>query len=378
MIDQLEASAEITKLARLLDVEPESLSYLAGLSSSALREFRLHATDLLFGRDAHRLTRVALASKLVPVPLAAKTAQIAFGPLLCAAVAGLLEPERGVAMARRLETEFLVQTARQLDPRHVAELVGAMPADVVTDVARGLLQLGDYVTMGRFVGVLPEATLRAAAEVMSDADLLHIAFLLEGKDRIDDLVHLVSHRLAGIVQAAHEHDLWAEGIDLLATVNLDNRGLIGDVTSGQDEEVIDSMLRAIHRLDAWEALLPVTRAMQPESLTTLAGQPAVHEEDVLAAIVSVALEHDLWLDLLPLAVLLPAPQLEFVAARVAQLPDERLGELIELADTAGQWQQIIEIALALPDDQLRHVADLPVVQRAALDGRLVQLLDRRP
>lgn len=391
MSNHLEATAEITKLGRLLDVDADELGFLADVAPAALRTFRTRATDLLFDRDADRLHRVAAASRLVPVAIAAKAAELAFGPLLCAAVAGLVEPDRGVAIAERLPTQFLAQTAIQLDPRRTVPLLGAVPPAVVADVGRELLRLGDYVTMGRFVGVLPEASLRAAAAVMSDADLLRIAFLLEDKSRVDELIDLVEDRLASIVAAAHEHDLWAEGIDMLATVGVENRGRLGDLTASHGDAVLEGIIRAAARLDAWDALLPVTRTMSHDSLLAFCAHPAVHEPQTIASIVGVALDGGLWPDLLPLAAHLPPEPLAHVASTVAEQPDERLAALVLEAVAAGRWDEMIPIALAMHVDDRRRLARLPAlhdddllqgvlatVARLELWAEAVPLLDALP
>ncbi|MEO6887329.1 MAG: hypothetical protein ABI232_13730, partial [Jatrophihabitantaceae bacterium] len=77
------------------------------------------------------------------------------------------------------------------------------PADTVVAVGRELVGRGDYVTMGRFVGYLPEATLGPAVEAIDAADLLRIAFVLEDKDRLDALADLAHDRLSDLIDAAH-------------------------------------------------------------------------------------------------------------------------------------------------------------------------------
>lgn len=392
MSDKLLASAEITKLGRLLNVSDADLAFLADLSPSALREFRERTTDLLFDGDAVRLKRVASAAKLVPAAISAKAAELAFGPLLCAALAGSVEPARAVAIAQKLPTEFLAETSIQLDPRRAAATIGAVPAQVVAEVGRELLKVGDHITMGRFVGVLPDKSLRAAAPIMGDADLLSVGFLLEDKSGMDGLLEIVADRLSGIIAAAHEHDLWAEAIDLLATVNTDNRARLGDITAQQSDEVLGGIIAAAQSLDAWDTLLPVTRAMSFDSLVTFSKHPAVHAESTLSAIVDVALNKDLWLDLLPLAAQLPPPQRAFIAAQVAEQTDERLSDLVRQADDADQWDAMILIAMAMDvagrqrifdiidgmDDLDEFVAALTPETPAEVWTALVELRDEIP
>lgn len=363
MSEQLAALAEITKLARLLNVEdPHDLDFLLVLPPESLRTFRERVTDRLFDADAARLKRVAAASKLVPVAISAKAARYAFGPLLCASIAGMLEPSRGVAIAEQLPAPFLTETSVQLDPRRAASLLSAMPARVVAEVAKHLVQRDDHITMGRFVGVLPDPSLRAAEPVMGDADLLRIGFLLEDKSRLDNLIEIIGDRLPGIIRAAHENDLWAEAVNLFDNVGPDNKTRIGDIAASAGDAVLDGLIRAVDRLEAWDAMLPVTRAMSRESLEVFAQHPAVHQEATLTAVLDVALNQGLWLDLLPLAAQLPTAQREFIATRVAQQPAERLGNLIELADEANEWEALIPIAMAMNDADRARMAALPVMQ----------------
>ncbi|WP_067820820.1 hypothetical protein [Nocardia inohanensis] len=363
MSEHLVAVAETTKLARLLGItDPTELDFLVDLPPAAIREFRERATDLLFDRDAKRLKGIAAASKLVPVGISSKMAERAFGPVLCAAVAGAVEPQRAIDIAKALPTRFLAECSVLLDPRRTADIIAAVPPKMVADVARELLARGDHITMGRFVHVVPEPALRAAAPIMSDTDLLRIGFLLEDKSAIDDVLHIVSDRVAGVIRAAHTQNMWAEGIDLLDSIAPHNRAWIGDITAGLGGDVLDALIGAVAELDAWATLLPITSAMSHDSLRLFAERPAVHAEPVLAAVMDTALDGGQWVDLLPLAGHLPTPALEFIATRVGEQDDERLGQLIRDADTAGLWDALIPIALTLTDDHRRRMAGLPVMQ----------------
>ncbi|WP_067537308.1 hypothetical protein [Nocardia crassostreae] len=362
MSEHLVAVAETTKLARLLGItDATELDFLVDLPPAAIRQFRERATDLLFDRDAKRLKGVAAASKLVPVAISAKVAERAFGPVLCAATASTVDPHRAIDIAKALPARFLADCAVQLDPRRTAAIIAAVPPAMVADVARELLRHGDHITMGRFVHVVPEPALRAAAPIMSDVDLLRIAFLLEDKSAIDNVLHIVADRVPGVIRAAAEQHMWAEGIDLLDSIAPHNRAWIGDITAGLGADVLDAIIANVHDLDAWATLLPITGAMSPDSLRLFAERPAVHTEPVLAAIMDTALDGGQWLDLLPLAAHLPPEALTLVAARVGNQTDARLTELIHDADTAGLWDAMIPIALAMTDDQRRHLAALPIM-----------------
>lgn len=364
MSETLERAAEITKLARLLGVDADELSYLERLPAESLREFRLRATDRLFDGDAGRLRRVATASKLVPVPLTVKISQLAFGPVLCAATAGLLDPAHAVKIATRCPTSFLADITIHLDPRRAAEVIAAVPSDLVAAVAVELISRGEHVTTGRFVSYLSPRTLRASIEAIEDdADLLRVAFVMEGKDDLDELIDIARDRLAGIVRTAFEQDLWPEALDLIGHVSLATLAEIAEITTAEGDEVLSALVRAAHDNDAWDALLPVTAAMTPDTMERFARLPAVREDDVLRRIVQTAVAGPAWVALLPLTTRLPDDVRAKVAAQVAELDDATLERLATEAHESGHWDALLPIALAFDDEARRRLAGLPILQR---------------
>jgi hypothetical protein len=364
MSEHLERGAEITKLARLLGVEAKQLGYLEAIPAAALRTFREQATDRLFAGDAGLLGRVAAASKLLPIPLTVKVAQIAFGPLLCAATAGLLEPRHAVRVATKCPVPFLADITINLDPRRAPEVIAAVPTPLVVAVAIELLARDEHVTMGRFVSYLSRDTLAAAVdEIPDDADLLRVAFVMEGKDSLDDLVDIARPRLPGLVQTAYEQQLWAEALDLIGNLSLDNRAELAEIAAVQDDDLLHALVRAAHELDAWDVVLPVTAAMSADSLRRFATLPALLEPEVLARAIDAAVSGPLWLDLLPLSRYLPDETRAAVAEHVAARDDETLGRLAEQAHDAQLWDALLPIALAFTPEARVRLASLPLLQR---------------
>ncbi|HVK26316.1 MAG TPA: hypothetical protein VM677_33615 [Actinokineospora sp.] len=185
------AAAEIVKLARLLGEKPERFEYLADLPVSDLRVLREKATDVLFDANRAVFERIAAASKLVPTAVTVGVAQKAFGPLLCARVAGVLEPERAVDIAGRLPVDFLADVAAELDPRRAAGVLAALPSGPVVAVGRELTRRGDYVTMGRFIGELPDSALRATVQALDAEAILRTAAFSENEDRFAEIFAMV-------------------------------------------------------------------------------------------------------------------------------------------------------------------------------------------
>ena len=394
MSEHLEVGAEIAKLSRLLGADAGELSFLERLPSAALRTFRLSATDFLFDRDADMLGRVAAGSKLVPIPLSAKIAQAAFGPLLCAAVSGLLDPDRAVRTAQRLPIPFLADVAVEMDPRRAAGVIAQMPPEIVAAVGVELVARGEHVTMGRFVAFLPPPTLRQALDAIGDADLLRTAFVLEDKSRLDELMDIARGRLAGIITAAHEHDLWAEALDLLDHLDPRHRHALGDAAAAQSDEVLGAMIAAAQRIGGWDSLLPVTAAMSQASLARLARVPELADVHVLTGLVEAAARQELWADVLPLVDVVPAGVRSRLGACLGALTREQMLAALAAATRSGNLSVLLDIALAqdaagrarvleLVDEagDLDEFAglltdDTPEVIWDALDGVVAEMPDR--
>jgi len=244
-----ERRAEIVKLARLLGTDPEDLAYLEAVPADALARLRDQATDVLFDADSTVLAKMAAASEKLPVALVATIARHAIGALVCARVTGHMSPGRAVEIAKRLDGPFLADIAVETDPRRAASVLGRMPPDRVVAAARELMTRGEHVAMGRFVGHLSSEAIRGCVEVIEDADLLRIAFVLENKERLPDVVALLDDdRLSGVLRAAADDDLWSEAIDLLGHLNAAARrrfarlpgrdALLALVPAGNREEIV--------------------------------------------------------------------------------------------------------------------------------------------
>ncbi|MCC6622282.1 MAG: hypothetical protein IT385_13550 [Deltaproteobacteria bacterium] len=308
MSEGLEVRAEILKLARLVGRPAEELGWLAVVPSRDLRALREQVTEVMFASSGRRLKRLAAASKLLPVALLATIARRVFGPLLSARMAGLIDPERAAGIAARLPTSFLADVARLIDPRRAAAVIAALPAPLVASVARELALAGEHVTLGRFVGFLGRDALVACLEVIDDEAVLHTAFVLEAKERLDMLTGLVSEtRLVGIIRAAARADLWPEAVDLLGHLGASRQASLAELTAAQGDEVLSSLVRSAQARGFWDALLPVTRAMSEATRRRLAGLSALHDEGLLEAVVAAAVRHALWSELLPVARWLPEP-----------------------------------------------------------------------
>ena len=245
MIPALQSKAEVIKLARLLDTDPGDLETLEQVDAQSLRELRDRVTELLYDGHMGAFRRAVHASGLLPVGLSATIAEKAFGPLLCARLAGLVPTDRAVAVASHLSPEFLTDVAVHLDPRRASDVIARLDPALIEDVAKRLSRRGEHVVMGRFAGHLTDDALRRTFAVMSEEDLLLTAFTLE--DGLERSVELMpQERMEAILHCAAREDLWSEAVALIDDLPQE-RGIELTRMVAADPALRDSLLAAADR-----------------------------------------------------------------------------------------------------------------------------------
>jgi hypothetical protein len=234
------------KLARLLGREPDQLAYLERLAPADLIALRDSVTETLYDAHGSTLGRLAAASRLLPSRLTATIGQRAFGPLLSARLAGLLDTDKAVDVATKLPPPFLADVATELDPRRASALISSIAPALIGQVTAELVARREYVTMGRFVGHLGDEAIAAAVAAMDDEAVLQVAFVLEDKSQLSRLfAKLPKGRPAGIVAAAAEEGLWLEALELLNHLHKRQRREMVLAALALEEPALEAILDTI-------------------------------------------------------------------------------------------------------------------------------------
>ncbi|TSD96071.1 hypothetical protein FOS14_17080 [Skermania sp. ID1734] len=291
----LAARAEVIKLARELIAEPSDVEFLREAPPEAVREFRRAAAKQLNAPHRQMFRKLALASNLVPNPIAVKIATRYFGPMLCGMVAAELSADRAAKLIGHVPVDFLADTTRYIDPDAATPLIRALNTDIMTPTMMELLRRKDYVTLARFIGAVTDEQLLAVIPLVeSGEDLLMTAFNAEVMDRFEvAMADLPEDRIQSIIQAAVDNDQFAEALTFLQYLSERTLNRVADATAAMGPDVLATMLESAHRENAWAELVPVAAAMSDENLRIQANLDAWDDEK-LTAVLQAARDNELW------------------------------------------------------------------------------------
>lgn len=360
-MSRLEHEAEILKLARFLDIDAQQLDILDAVPPADIRALRAQVTHHFFASDHHFFRRLVTASRLLPISLLAMVAEKVLGPMLAARVAGQMDVDRGVGIAERLPTDFLAELCLSLDPDHTQDLIRAMPINRIRDVAKALAKDEEYVTMARFVDIVTEDAIRGVLEDLhDDAALLHIAFFVEDKPRLERILDLLPEtRIVRIIEmAAARNDLWPEALSLMEHVGDGWRGRLGDLAASLDTHVLDSMIRSVASEDLWSIVLPVVQCMRPESQARFASHATMQEPEMLRSALHAADREGNWHLVLPLIEQMDDTAKASVARQTDALDGEQLLRVAEAAATHGQWHHLLAMIERMEEQQKTQMLGL--------------------
>ncbi|MBU3064589.1 hypothetical protein KO481_24035 [Nocardia sp. NEAU-G5] len=313
----LESRAEVIKLARELQTEPERLDFLEGAAPEAIRAFRRSVHQRLDAPHRPMFRRIAKVGALVPGTLAVRIAMRYYGPMFVGMVATEVPPARAADLIGSVPPEFIADAAPYVDPEAVGPIVRGLRTEAMLPAMREMLRRKDYVTLARFVSaVSDELILEVLPSIESGADLLMIVLNSEISDvaghfdivltRVDD------DRIRSLVQAAADAGLFAETLTFLQFLSTPARARIADAAAELGPAVLTAMIDAAHRENAWPELLSVAAALTETHLSAFAAADAWTEQ-ALTGLIAAADQHDLWDALIRVVAAMPPDRLRVFA-----------------------------------------------------------------
>lgn len=377
----LAARAELIKLGHGLGVEPEQLAFLSAQAPEVLRHLRVALSDCIFDERRQTFRALAAWARWLPAWLAAGVVRWWLGPRLTARIAGELPAWRAAAISRFLPAFFMADVAVALDPRSARELISLLPVNQVAAIARILLDKRDFVTIGRFVGLMPDEVVReVSGEIADEGDLLEIVFHLESRERIDHLVRILPperiHKAMMIVCDSGRRELWPQLLALVTNVGYGLKRELGDLAASQGDEVLAAIVRAAQEEDLWADILPVVVCLSPEVQRRVVNLPFLLVPDVMCSILRAADEANLWTSLLMLAAGMNDAGRDAVALALSEVDIEVFDRIAYAALLRAQFDTVLDIVGRLPVS--RHSECLEILQRyvGGLDTDTVAYIHR--
>ncbi len=352
-MSRLASQAELMKLADTLAVPVEQIKFLANMPPEALRHFRTALTDRIFDQQ-HALFRwFAAWVRWVPMWISVLMVRFWLGLQIATRIAGSLPAWRAASIARHLPVDFMADIAKGLDPRMTRELVKLLSGKQIESIARVLLERRDFMTIGRFVGLLPDEVVRdVAASIPDEGDLLEIIFHVDSRERINHLIHVLPfdriQRTMLIVSDPDKRDLWPKLLALLVNVSDSMKRELGDLAASQGEEVVEGLIRAAEEDGLWEDILPVVACLSRDVQRLVANHPALLEPAVMQHVLDAANRGDLWKDMLTLAASMDDAGRTVVAQAIVTLHEDVLEHIAYAALIRAQWAVALDIVRRLP------------------------------
>lgn len=378
---QLATRAEITKLARTLDLENSRLDFLDAIPADQLRTLREAVYERLFGMDLRLFTRAATFVRWLPPWLTTFLAQYLFGPMLTARVAGEMPARRAAQIGIRASTGFLADVCMHLDPRCARDLIRELPVHRIVDIALEVIRRQDFITMGRFVDYLSDDAIRALiGRIEDDGILVRAAYYMESKNRLDHVVRMMPRerlRQAILLVLDSARDIMTEVMSLIIHVSYALQRELGDLAAAQDEAVLDRIVHFVQERQLWADLLPVVLLMSEDSQRKVVNLPILRNEPtVLESIIRTAHEHELWGAVLPLVPMMNEDMINKVAEVAAQQPRLAMQQAATAALMGERWEALLDVVVRMPRLKQLELAEI-VQDYGEVDPELASRLAQR-
>lgn len=337
--------AETVKLARLLHTSPDALSCVADLDADALLALRLSCARQLLDKHQALFSRIAAASKLLPVALVAFIAQRSIGPLLCARIAGAMSTRRSIEIAKHLPPAFMASSAIHLDAERARELTAALPISHVIAVTHELIAQKEFITLGDLVGTLPMSIISPVLQQIDNGEaLLRSAFFVQDHTRLNEMLDALPFpQIKAVIAAAADEstDLWPHALALMSVVSPSWQQRLVLLAVEGDEATLASMIRGVVKHDLWTVTLPLLQLMPESGRQRMVNLPVLADDSVLRRLLAAAERQNLWQHLLPLAPLMNTALRQRMARLTDELSEESIRTLVNLAHERELWGEAL-------------------------------------
>lgn len=376
---RLAVHAEIIKLAYILNVSEQQLVFLQQLAPESLRQFRFAVIELMQNQQKPRFRYLAKWVNWLPNWITVFMVKRFLNPFIVAQIAVHLSTENLYRIARYLPVRNLAAISVHLDPRLARELLFYLTKHQIIDIAQVLLQQHDFVTMGRFVGMLSDELVQEVAKIIKqESDLLEIAFYIESRERIDHLVHVLPKQRIEqallIIADPTKRRVWPKLLALMSHIGYSLKQELGDLAVQQGETVINAIIQAAQEDQLWEDMLPVVACLSASAQHYVANLPALRQIEIIQSIVTAADQCDLWTDMLVVVNYMQDEARQAVATAIAQIDEKVLHHIAYASLLRSQWDVTFDIVRRMPIEKQQQCQQILEVYMQQLDMETYQYL----
>jgi hypothetical protein len=229
-------TAEIARTAQVLRCRPREIDFLCRFSAREIRALRMAIFERMYADHQETYSRIASASRLLPMKVTAPLAQRMLPPRVSAGVVASLPPDQAAAMSGRMSVDYVADVASFLSPALAEPVLSRLPVQLINRVADVLCDREDHDTMAEVVVALSDEQVVAVVESIGDAETLVLVALRVTDDAaLDRLARVLpEERLQDMVGwASRRTALWAELAALLGRLPAPQRKrLLSGVRAG--------------------------------------------------------------------------------------------------------------------------------------------------
>ncbi|MFJ9369749.1 hypothetical protein ACIRRA_35775 [Nocardia sp. NPDC101769] len=245
---QAETQAEIRKVARLLAVEPDHLSYLSTIPDSDLRDVRNRIARILVESNRALIEQFVTGSAIAPTSVMVRTFCWTNSPLFTGRVAGTIEIGKAVRLAAKLPPYFLAASTAHVPADRFVSIIGSLPQQLIRLVAEESARYGDWVTLADLVSAIPENLMQQIIADFGEDALVESTFLM-APDRRREVIHRTPlARMAEIIRFVARGGRWDQFCTMADCFTPEQRSAvvaaIDRVANDTDRERLSEVVRA--------------------------------------------------------------------------------------------------------------------------------------
>ena len=334
---KINVHTELRKIAQILDVPDEQVTFLEHLTPDNLQFLRVKVNEAIQTEQSPAWARLAKVIKFFPNRLNAKLAEEFIGPHISANLTYHISVKEAVNLAKYFSIPFLGEISTHLIPEKSQEMLNNFPMKLIEKIMDHLLEKKEYLTLGNFIDYIAKDRVLALAPRINSAEvMLNIAFLAQRKDYLAEIaLEFSDDKIKDLLEAAYRLSLWEEIFLIVEYFPKDQMDRVGKLASSMGAEVIGAAMDYLIANDGYETMGVFVDYMDTDVVVTMADRITSPETMLRIATFSQKKEN--------------------LAQIVMAFPDEKILELLKTGFQLSMWKEIFLIAAHMSEEHIEKI-----------------------